>query len=202
MTRDIALNAIIPVACYYLSKAYISRSELTALVMATTFPILKSIYDLACGHEINPVAILVVLGIVTSIGALFINGDPRVLLVRESLFTGSFGLACLASLLLPRPMMFYFGRHFMAGSDPEKRKVFHERLKNPVVHRGHQLVTTVWGAVYLGEFIVRLTLIYTMAASVVLAVTPVVLGLATILTIVWTFRYANKLRDRVAELSA
>src|SRR5690348_7635310 len=97
IARDIALNAIIPIACYYLSKAYISQSELTALLIATTFPILKSIYDLACRHEINPVAILVLLGIVTSIGALFISGDPRVLLVRESLFTGSFGLACFAS---------------------------------------------------------------------------------------------------------
>ena len=159
-------------------------------------------YDLARHHEINPVAMLVLFEIVTSIGALFVSGDPRVLLVRESFVTGSFGLACFASLLLPRPIMFYFGRYFMAGSDPEKRRVFNERLQNPVVHRGHQLVTAVWGAVYLGEFLIRLILIYTVAASVVLAVTPVLLGLAAILTIVWTFRYANKLRERVAQPSA
>jgi hypothetical protein len=141
----------------------------------------------------------VLLGIVTSIIALFIGGDPRTLLIRESLFTGVFGVACLVSLLFPRPIMFYFGRHFMAGNDPQKRKVFDERWQNPTVRRGHRLITTVWGIVYVGEFLARVILVYTLSAAVVLAVGPFVLGLATIVTIIWTFRYAYKLRDQVSQ---
>ena len=146
---------------------------------------------------INPVTVLVLLGILTSIIALSIAGDPRVLLIRESLFTGAFGLACLVSLLFPRPIMFYFGRYFMTNNDPEKRKVFDSTWQNSIVRRGHRLVTAVWGFVYVGEFIVRLILVYAFSAAVVLVVTPL-LGSATIVTIVWTFRYAHKLRDRAA----
>jgi hypothetical protein len=195
---DILLNTTIPVACYYLSKTFISPSEWIALLIATSFPMLKSAYDLARHRGINPVAVMVLLGIVTSIIALFIGGDPRILLIRESLFTGAFGVACLASLLFPRPMMFYFGRYFFAGNDREKRKVFDSRWRNPVIRRGQRLITIVWGLVYLGEFVVRVFLVYTLSAAVVLAVSPFLLGAATIITIIWTFGFANRLRDQVA----
>ena len=198
---DIALNATIPVACYYLSKAFISPSELIALLIATTFPTFKSAYDFIGHRGINPVAVMVLLGIVTSIIALFIGGDPRILLIRESLFTGAFGAACLLSLLFPRPMMSYFGRYFFAGNNPEKRKVFDGRWKNLIIRRGHRLITTVWGLVYVAEFVIRVILVYTLSAAVVVAVSPLILGLATIFTIIWTFRYAYKLRERAGIVS-
>lgn len=196
---DILLNTTIPVACYYLSKTFISPSELTALFIATAFPTLKSAYDLVRHRGINPVSVMVLLGIVTSIIALLIGGDPRILLIRESLFTGGFGVGCLASHLFPRPMMFYFGRYFFAGNDPEKRAVFDSRWLNPDIRRGQRLITTVWGLVYTGEFVLRLILVYTLSAAVVLAVTPFLLGSATIVTVAWTFRYAYKLRDRAVQ---
>jgi glycerol-3-phosphate acyltransferase PlsY len=72
---DIALNATIPVVCYFLVKRYVSPSELTALISATAFPLLKSAYDLKRYREVDPVAVIVLLGIVTSILALFLGGD-------------------------------------------------------------------------------------------------------------------------------
>jgi hypothetical protein len=51
-----------------------------------------------------------------SIVAVLLGGNPRVLLVRESFFTGALGVSCFVSLvLLPRPLMFYFGRYFATG---------------------------------------------------------------------------------------
>jgi hypothetical protein len=195
---DIALNATIPVACYFLAKWFISPSEMTALIAATMFPILKSVYDLVGRRELDPVAVLVLLGIVTSILALFVGGDPRLLLIRESFFTGAFGVACLLSLAFPRPIMFFFGRYFMAGRDPQKRDAFNEKWRNPAVRRAHRLVTAVWGLVYVGEFAIRVVLVYTIPAPVVLVATPFLIGIGTISTIVWTFRYAYRVRDEVS----
>src|SRR5579864_4185815 len=115
---DIALNAIFPLVLYRLSKRYFSPSEFTALVVATTFPIGKSIFDVAKRRQIDPVSVIVLLGIGASAVALLAGGSPRLLLMRESFFTALFGLACFGSLLLPRPMMFYFGRlHRQIRSD-------------------------------------------------------------------------------------
>lgn len=196
---DIILNATVPLACYLLAKRFVSPSELTALILAALFPLLKSAYDLVRHHDLNPVAVVVLLGIVISVLALYFGGDPRILLIRESLFTGAFGIACLVSLAFPRPIMFYFARYFMAGSDAQKRQIMEARLQNPVVRRAHRLVTGVWGCVYAGEFAVRTALVYTLPAAAVLAISPFMIGLATIFTILWSFSYANKVRARIAE---
>ena len=42
----IVLNAMIPVILYKMSRRYLSPSEFTALVIASIFPLGKSIFDL------------------------------------------------------------------------------------------------------------------------------------------------------------
>jgi hypothetical protein len=93
--------------------------------------------------------------------------------------------------------MFYFGRHFMAGKDPEKRKVFDARWQNATARRAHRLVTVVWGLVYVAEFIARVAMVYRMPAAAVLVISPFLLGLATMATIIWTFWYAQRVRSRI-----
>jgi hypothetical protein len=194
---DIILNATIPLACYFFAKWFISPSELTALIFATMFPVLKSAYDLISHHELNPVAVLVLLGIAISILVIFLGGDPRILLVKESFFTGAFGIGCLLSLTFPRPIMFYFARYFMAAHDPQKRKAFNARWQNPIIRRTHRLVTAVWGIVYVIEFAVRITLVYTLPSAVVLFLSPFT-NFATIILIIWSFWYGKQVQERLA----
>lgn len=194
---DIGLNATIPAALYWLAKHIWLRSEVVALLWAMTFPLLKSMYDLIKHRALDPVAVIVLLGLVTSMIAVLFGGDPRLLLIRESLFTGAFGLVCLISLLFPRPIMFYFGRYFLAGADPQRRDLFNARWYNPMVRRAHRLVTVTWGLVYVGEFLLRVTLVYGLSTGRVLAIAPLVTGLATVGAILWTFWYIHKVRDRL-----
>jgi hypothetical protein len=196
------LNAIIPVILYKLSKRYVSSSELTALVMATTFPLGKSVFDLMRRGQVDPISIVVLLGIVADGVALLFGGSARLLLVRESLFTGAFGIACFVSLLMPRPIMFYFGRYFMAGTDPQRQKGFNAAWQLREVRFCHRLITTVWGCVFVGELIVRITLIYHVSAAAVLIVSPFLIGALTIGTMIWAFSYGHRVRLRaMAQLS-
>jgi hypothetical protein len=195
---DIVLNAIIPVILYRLSKHYVSHSEFTALSLATTFPLGKSVYDLMRRGQIDPVSIVVLLGIVTDGVALLFGGSPRLLLVRESLFTGLFGVACFVSLLLPRPMMFYFGRYFMAGTNSQRRRRFNAAWQLADVRFSHRLITSIWGCVFAGELILRIILIYDFSAATVLVLSPVLLGTLTIVTMIWTFGYAHRIRLRTS----
>jgi hypothetical protein len=199
----IVLNAVIPVILYKLSKRYLSSSELTALLIATTFPMGKSIFDLVRHGQVDPISIVVLLGIATDGVALLLGGSPRLLLVRESLFTGAFGFACFLSLLLPRPMMFYFGRHFVAGDDPQRQGRFNAAWQLPEVRFSHRLITIVWGCVFVGELVVRIILIYDVSAATVLIVSPILLGTLTIVTMIWAFRYGHRVRLRaLAQLNA
>lgn len=192
----IVLNAVVPVILYKLSKRYYSPSEFTALVAASIFPMAKSAFDLLRYLTLDPIAIVVLLGITADAIALFFGGSPRLLLVRESLFTGAFGVACFASLLLPRPMMFYFARNFMAGTDPVRLVRFNAAWQFPEVRFCHRLITTVWGTVFVGELIMRIILSYRLPAELVLVISPILIGVLTILTMVWAFSYGHRVRLR------
>src|SRR3984957_11992112 len=193
---DIALNAIIAAVLYKLSKHYLSSSELRALLIATTFPVGKSIFDLLRRGQVDPVSIVVLLGIAANTVALFFGGSPRLLLVRESIFTGAFGVACFFSLLLPRPMMFYFARHFIAGADPQRQARFNAGWQLREVRFCHRLITTVWGCVFVGELILRVVLIYHASTATVLIVSPALLGALTIAAMIWAFSYGRRVRLR------
>jgi hypothetical protein len=193
---EIALNAIIPVILYKLSKHYLSPSEVTALLAASAFPLGKSIFDLVRREQVDPVSMVVLLAIASTGVALFFGGSPRLLLVRESLFSGAFGFACFFSLLLPRPVMFYFARHFIAGTDAQRQARFNAGWQLREVRFCHRLITAVWGSVFVGELILRIVLIYSVSAATVLIVSPILLGTLTIAAMIWAFRYGDRVRLR------
>ncbi len=195
---DVALNAGIPWLLYRLAKRYVSAAEVTALAIAATFPLAKSAVELLRRRRLDPIAILVLLGILVSGVGVLLGGSPRLLLLRESLFTGAMGLICFGSLLLPRPLMFYFGRHFVAGEDPKRRGEFDANWQRPGVPFVHRLITAVWGAAFVGEFAIRVVLIYTLPPPWVLALSPLILGAITIGTFLWTFAYVRRVRRLAA----
>lgn len=190
----IFLNAAVPVLLYKLSKRYYSPSEFTALVVAALFPVCKSAFDFIRRRQLDPISILVLLGIATDGVAILFGGTPRLLLVRESMFTGAFGVACFVSLLLPRPMMFYFSRHFIAGTDPQRQARFNAAWQFSEVRFCHRLITTVWGCVFVGELILRIVLIYHLPAALVLVISPILIGVLTIVTMIWAFSYGHRVR--------
>jgi len=71
----IVLNAIIPVVLYKVSRRYLSPSEFTALVIASTFPFGKSIFDLVRIGQVDPISIVVLLGLATDGAALLFGGS-------------------------------------------------------------------------------------------------------------------------------
>lgn len=191
MLRDIAIDAGVPTACYWLSMAYISHSEVVALIVASVFPLLKSLYELLRKRRLDPISAAILLGLGVGLGALLIGGGPKLILLRESLFTGSFGLACLVSLLFRsgRPLMFFFARYSAAGSDPALCSRYDQLWEKAGFRRMQRIITLVWGLVLIGEFTLRVVLIYSVSPGTVLAVSPIAVGVASLLTVIWTMRY-------------
>lgn len=194
---SVALNTFVPVLLYELSKRFVSPSEYVALLAATIFPVAESAWGLWRERSMDPLGVIVLLGIIVDAAALTLGGSPRLLLLRESLFTGAFGLACFASLAWHRPLMFYFGRFFMTGNDPVRRARFNQSWSLAEVRRGNRLVTAVWGTVFTSELAIRVTLIYSLRAALVLVLSPLILGLLTVAAIVWSLAYARRMRLRV-----
>ena len=197
---SIVINAAIPFLLYTLSKKYISSSEVVALSIAALFPILDSIFGIIRHRRLDLIAVLTLLGIVVSLVGVLMGGDTKILLIRESFLTCALGIACFVSLLLPRPLMFYFGRQMVAGRDPVKIAQFDTQYQRPYARFVHRLITIVWGVAYVGEFILRVVLVYTLPAAVVLLVSPFLLGGITVATLAWTFAYVRYATKRGKEM--
>jgi hypothetical protein len=193
---SMVLNALVPVLLYQFAKRYFAASELAALSAAAMFPLAWSVVDLLRVGSLDPVAVLSLVSIVVSMIAVLLGGSPKLLLIRESFFTGAFGLACFVSLCAPRPIMFYFSRYFTAGRDAARIADFDRGWQRPGFRRTMRLITIVWGATSLVEFAVRIALVYTLPAATVLVVSPIVLGGLLLVTISWTFAYGKRMRAR------
>lgn len=189
---DIGLDAGVPTGCYWLSMAFISHSEVIAILVASIFPTLKSVYGLLRRRTLDPISAVILLGLVVGLAVLFLGGGPKLLLIRESLFTAFFGLACLISLLCRRPLFFFFGRYAAAGSDPARLAWYDGLWQQAGFRRMYRIITLVWGLVLVGEFALRLVLIYTVSPAMVLAISPVVLGGVSLLAGLWTAKSAAR----------
>ena len=108
------------------------------------------------------------------IGAVTMNGNATLLKVRDSTVTGAFGLICLGSLVARRPVMFYLGRSFATGDDPELVAGFEAVWDLPGVPARFRFVTAIWGVVLVAEAAFRTVLALTLPTETFLVVTPVV----------------------------
>jgi len=196
----LVLNVAIPLLLYTLSKRYISSSDVVALSIAALFPFVDSLFGIVRHRHLDSIAGLALLGTLVGMFGVLLGGDARLLLIRESFFTGALGLVSFLSLLMPRPLMFYFGRQMMAGRDPEKLARFNTQWQTPYARFVHRLITTVWGFAFLGELVLRIVLVYTLPTVMVLAITPILLTAITVATLVWTFAYVRYATKRAAEI--
>jgi hypothetical protein len=190
------INIVIPYGCYSLLKAN-HASDAVALGVAAVAPALEALVGVLRGRHVNLISLFVLGGLVLGIIAAFLGGDPHVVLIRESLFTGVLGLICFVSLLFPYPLMFLVGRSLIAGNDPEHIARYNQLWHNPYARRTSRVITVVWGIVYCGDFLLRLLLVLTLPVAAVLAIGPVVTGGVIGGAFLWTFAFLRRARQRV-----
>jgi hypothetical protein len=197
--RSLVINGLVPLLIYNLVKSR-GAPDITALGIAAVVPAIDGLVTVMRQRRVDLISALVLIGIAVSIVAVLIGGDPRLLLIRESFLTAALGVACFVSFFLPRPLMFYFGRYFATADDPTKAAHFNAMWQYPYFRQVMQVITLVWGVAYVGEFVLRVVLVYRLTINQVLAISPVVFNAITIGVVLWTFAYARHARQRGEEM--
>ncbi len=202
LLASLVINVGIPLGLFELLTGVEHMSEFNALLIAAIVPLLSTIVGLVRNRHLDLIAIFYLLGTLTSVLAIFMGGDVHLLLIRESLFTGALGVICFLSLFaFPRPLMFYVGRQMVAGKDAEKVARYNQNWSDPRVHRAHRLITTVWGCALLGEFLLRVLIVYTLPTAVALTLSGIIFIVMIATTLAWTFAYGRQLPRRTQPAS-
>ncbi|MEW2415176.1 VC0807 family protein [Streptomyces sp. NPDC046866] len=199
----IALSVVAPIITYNTLVDDHGWSEASALLVSGAWPILDSAIMVAWRRKLDEFAIvtLVFLGITAAVSLIGAN-STRALLVKDSAVTGLFGLLCLATLLAPRPLMFYFGRKFGTDGTPAGVAYYNGLWQFEGFRKAQRHITLVWGVVYLIEAAVRVALSYALSTSTMVTLSPFLIygtlgGLA-----LWTVRFVKRTKAEGAKRAA
>ncbi len=197
--RQLAPSLILNALCPYLFYQLLSQRgvpTVPALTATAVFPIAGTLVSWVRTRHADGIGIISLVFIVLGAISSLLSGDVHFFLVKESFLTGLFGLVCLGSLLLSRPLMFYFSRQFATAGDPEQVARWDALWQYPTFRHGMRLVTAVWGLAYVGEAIARVIMAFLLPPPVVVGVSPVLALAVTVVLIAWSFSYGRAMRRR------
>jgi len=201
--HDLVIDGLCPLVTYMLLTSYVAGvSQVKALAAGAIFPATNGVFGIVRRKHVDIIGAVVLVGIVVSIVATVIGGDPKLLLIRESFVTGALGLVCLLSLLWTRPLMFYIARQFSTGHDRAQVQAFNDLWERPLARRTFRVMTVVWALGWIGEFGLRVLMVETLSIPRVLAISPIVFNGINLGLFAWTFAYVRHQRQRAAAAAA
>jgi hypothetical protein len=193
---SILVNGVLVFVIYLLVKHLTSASDFVALVISAIPAMIYTLLSIIRQGQVDVLGAFALITIAFSIVLTFFSGDVRLFQIRESFLTVLFGLACLVSLLFPRPLWFYIIRYFTTGNRPEQIATFNMAWQNPGFRTYIRNITIFWGLIYVIEFVIRLVMVYSMPVAQFLLISPFIFYGITIAGIAFTLGYARRLREQ------
>ncbi|MER5730013.1 VC0807 family protein [Streptomyces sp. NPDC002138] len=190
----IAFNVVAPIVTYNILTGR-GWTEFAALLLSSAWPVVDTLVSLAWRRHIDEFAIVtLVFLVITALVTLVGTHSARALLIKDSAVTGLFGTLCLATLLAPRPLMFFFGRKFGTDGTPEGVGHFNSLWQYPDFRKAMKTMTSVWGVAYLIEAALRVVLAYALSTDTMVILSPFLIYGFLVSLIFWTIRYSKRMQ--------
>ncbi|KAI8150442.1 hypothetical protein BJV82DRAFT_662530 [Fennellomyces sp. T-0311] len=207
----VIVNAVMPILLYYALKPYLPL--VWALVLSSTPTIISVLIQATFLRHIDTIGIASICGFLVSIILAVANGDPKLMLMRESLITAGVGATCALSLLPIRirsfelkPILYYLAKDLVplkpvclsSDKTPQPRILFYWR--NSQYCRLHIRLLTGIDIVLLElEFGLKLFYIFSFDIDTVViasSITWATIGaLISVFTICYSVRILRKLKQ-------
>ena len=158
------INLAVPVLAYVLLRPHV-HSDITALVAGAAVPTAYSAGVLLWRRRLDTIGVFAI--VCFAIGLLLVvatGGNELVFKVREDIWTGTLGLACLISVAARRPL-FFVALRFAARRNAQ----IAERISDPQARRIPTVTTAVIGVVVLVHALVMVALALTASTTTFLA---------------------------------
>jgi hypothetical protein len=196
LALDLAFNLVLPWLAYKLAEP--TWGEFGGLLASALPPLLWSCAELLRHKRLDALSMMILAGIALSLFALMLGGNPKLLLVRESLISGLIGVVFIASAPFAKPLVYHLARAMTqrqatietkegdAGAD------FDEWWQAPDSQRMLRGITWGWGFGLTAEALLRGWLAWHWTSERFLALSPFVsYGLIGLL-LLWTIWYRKR----------
>lgn len=167
----IVLNIAAPFAAYEVLTGR-GASELTALAVGSAFPVAGIVLAAVRSHRLEWIAVVSLATILVGLVAGVLFHNAQFLLVKDSILSGAVGLAFLASLAAPRPLLFVFGRQMAGGPDSAARDAYERQWTRAGFRDSCRRMTAVWGLALIAEASLRVALSFLISPATLMLISP------------------------------
>jgi hypothetical protein len=183
-----------PLAVYYGARGA-GLSTVTALVVSGVLPALRVAGTVTQHRRVDVIGALVLSGIALGTMVGIASGSARLYLLDGLVPTVALGAACLASLLSSRPLMFRVAVETM-GQDTPQRQAFVAMWELPGFRQSFQVITIVWGTVFLVESGLQALIIETQSINTAKQASNLLPVAVVVATLAWTRSYGQRAQRR------
>ncbi|MBD5656066.1 MAG: hypothetical protein IAI50_12945, partial [Candidatus Eremiobacteraeota bacterium] len=183
LRRSIIISVVLPaIATAVLTHAGMPLPRAT--LIAAVFPVAEVIIGWRETRRLDAIAVLSLILMAAGFATSAASGDVRLVFVKDSALTMIAGLSFLGSLVLPRPLIFYVSRSYMAGASAD---AWEEKWRSlPGFRTTMRTLTAIWGAGLLLDAVARLALLRSFSPATIAVVSPVIAIVTFAALIVWT----------------
>jgi uncharacterized membrane protein len=187
---DVGLSILI----FYVLRSQ-GASETVAYLGASGGPIVGMLVSWLRTRQVGGVSIIILVFLVISALVSLIGGGGRILLLKDSVLTGGFGLVTLVSAIpiFPTPLMFYFGLKFATDGSRAGVDAWYDLWRKYREFRaGQYLINTVWGVSFVVEALVKAAFTFTVPYNTAYTINQVLPLLVLAGVLVWTISYGRR----------
>lgn len=188
MMRGLGPDIGVPLVAYY-GLHLLGANDWLALLAATSAAGLVLVWAALRERRLNPFAMLMLVVFGIGLVLALVSGDPRFLLLKDSITTSIVGSAFLVASAWGRPLTLAATQRWNPARAAE---ITAEYRRNPHVQRGHRVSSVVWGLGLLVEAAVRVPLIFLLPISVMVGLSTAMMVGTIIGLIAWNAGYAAR----------
>lgn len=178
---SVLFDIVLAIVIFQVAKNQ-GASDFAAYLWASIGPAIGAVIGLVRTRKVDGVAIIIIVNLLLSAAVTFIGSqDPKVLLLKDSVLTGGFGLIVLLTSLpfFPKPLMFFFGLKFGSDGTKEGTAQWYAMWDQyPQFRQGQRFINNVWGIGFVVEALVKAGCVFALpydAAFMVNQIAPFVL---------------------------
>jgi hypothetical protein len=195
--RSLLVDVALPWLTVRILEAY-GVPTVWALAVAAVFPGASVVLNWIYARRVEAIGIAVFLTILLGIVMALISDDVRFGLVKAAPAFGLFGIACLGSLLAPRPLMFFVARHFQTAGEPARVAEWNDRMAVAGFRQAMRVITAAWGVTCVLEAILGFAAALLLPVHAAIVAEPAI-GISSVVgLLIWTTAYARIRQARAA----
>lgn len=200
ITKIVIIDVAAPLIAYGLLRSA-GMSTVTALVLSGAFPALGVAIGAIRHHRLDVVGAVVLAGILLGTVLGLISHSARLVLMEGSVPTALFGLACLGSLRMRRPLMYSFAVEFI-GPDTARGREMISLWRYEGFRHIFRIITAVWGVGFLLEAALRVAIVYYTSIGTALALSKVMPYAWIGIFVAWTVAYGRHQENKGRRMTA